>query len=186
MQEVIEYLKANLKEKPKELKKLEDLKKELEQIKEIKKKDKESRNQSLRIKYTQLKAKAEKIKHKDGTPINEEGKKLLQDIKLKLNKYNKNFQDIKQIEQSDETELTSLLSDINDKLIEQTKEKEGTTLPDLDEFPAQKTKEHTIEDIQEKAEKLKKKALETEWDKYYMKLACLAALRSKEPRTPVS
>ena len=40
--------------------------------------------------------------------------------------------------------------------------------------------EKKVSDIIDKAYK------ETEWDVYYMKIACLAALRSKDPRTPVS
>ena len=40
--------------------------------------------------------------------------------------------------------------------------------------------EKKVSDIIDKAQK------ETEWDEYYMKIACLAALRSNNPRTPVS
>ena len=44
----------------------------------------------------------------------------------------------------------------------------------------EKKKPKVLSDIIDKAQK------ETEWDEYYMKIACLAALRSKDPRTPVS
>ena len=45
------------------------------------------------------------------------------------------------------------------------------------------TKEVVV-DIQDRA-KLFKIERRRRWDEYYMKIACLAALRSKDPRTPV-
>lgn len=44
----------------------------------------------------------------------------------------------------------------------------------------EKKKTHTLSD------KITQVQKEAEWDKYYMKIACLAALRSKDPTTPVS
>ena len=46
-----------------------------------------------------------------------------------------------------------------------------------------------IKSIQQQAKSIKiqaKCAERRQWDKYYMKIACLAALRSKDPKTPVS
>ena len=40
--------------------------------------------------------------------------------------------------------------------------------------------------LQQEANKLEQRAQQKEWDEYYMKIACLAALRSKDPKTPVS
>ena len=41
--------------------------------------------------------------------------------------------------------------------------------------------------VKELIEQIIEKALENvAWDVYYMKIACLAALRSKDPSTPVS
>ena len=40
--------------------------------------------------------------------------------------------------------------------------------------------------LQEDAKELEQQAQQKEWDEYYMKIACLAALRSKDPRKPVS
>ena len=41
--------------------------------------------------------------------------------------------------------------------------------------------------VKELIEQIIEKALEiVAWDEYYMKIACLAALRSKDPSTPVS
>ena len=45
--------------------------------------------------------------------------------------------------------------------------------------------ENAVKAIQEKT-KLFQKDWRQQWDEYYMKIACLAALRSKDPRTPVS
>ena len=42
-----------------------------------------------------------------------------------------------------------------------------------------------MEWIQEKAREIEEQATKA-WDEYYMKIACLAALRSKDPSTPVS
>ena len=39
--------------------------------------------------------------------------------------------------------------------------------------------------IQEQAKSLGRQK-QRQWDEYYMKIACLTALRSKDPRTPVS
>ena len=51
---------------------------------------------------------------------------------------------------------------------------------------ALKIKKDMLE-IQQRAKNLKQQTKKKwEWDEYYMKIACLAALRSKEPRTPVS
>ena len=50
---------------------------------------------------------------------------------------------------------------------------------------AKKIKEADIENIKGKVKEFKEKRSK-QWDEYYMKIACLAALRSKDPRTPVS
>ena len=57
------------------------------------------------------------------------------------------------------------------------------------EEKCQKNLDEHKEPDKEEANKLKKKMQEIQdnmWDEYYMKLACLAALRSKDPKTPVS
>ena len=43
-----------------------------------------------------------------------------------------------------------------------------------------------LEQKAQQAKELEKQAQQKEWDEYYMKIACLAALRSKDPKTPVS
>ena len=43
-----------------------------------------------------------------------------------------------------------------------------------------------IKEIQCEAKEVEQQAQQIEWDEYYMKIACLAALRSKDPSTPVS
>ena len=43
-----------------------------------------------------------------------------------------------------------------------------------------------LEQKAQQAKELEKQAQQNEWDEYYMKIACLAALRSKDPKTPVS
>ena len=47
-------------------------------------------------------------------------------------------------------------------------------------------KEVVLDSLQEEAKKVEQQAQQKEWDKHYMKIACLAALRSKDPKTPVS
>ena len=51
----------------------------------------------------------------------------------------------------------------------------------------QKAKEtqKQIKKIQREAKEVEQQAQQIEWDEYYMKIACLAALRSKDPSTPV-
>ena len=46
----------------------------------------------------------------------------------------------------------------------------------------QKQVKQQIEDLENKMQQIQNEM----WDEYYMKIACLAALRSKDPRTPVS
>ena len=46
--------------------------------------------------------------------------------------------------------------------------------------------QHKIQRIQHEVTEVEQKAHRILWDEYYMKLACLAALRSKDPSTPVS
>ena len=46
--------------------------------------------------------------------------------------------------------------------------------------------QHKIQHIQREVTEVEQKAHMILWDEYYMKLACLAALRSKDPSTPVS
>ena len=46
--------------------------------------------------------------------------------------------------------------------------------------------QHKIQRIQHEATEVEQKAHRILWDEYYMKLACLTALRSKDPSTPVS
>ena len=46
--------------------------------------------------------------------------------------------------------------------------------------------QHKIQHIQHEVTEVEQKAHRILWDEYYMKLACLAALRSKDPSTPVS
>ena len=52
--------------------------------------------------------------------------------------------------------------------------------------------QNAVEDVNKELEKIKERVQsslhlkEIQWDEYYMKIACLAALRSKDPRTPVS
>ena len=43
-----------------------------------------------------------------------------------------------------------------------------------------------IKEIQREAKEVEQQAQQKEWDEYYMKIACLAAQRSKDPSTPVS
>ena len=160
---------------PKELTKLEDLEKELEQlIKEIKKKKEEFIDKSLRIKYRQLKAKAQKIKLKDGVPDDEKGKSLLSDIRSELTKAGENLEHLKRLEQTDFDLLLSRIKDIKIKLTGHNKTK----------ITEEEYKE--IKDIQKEVKELKQRVLKSEWDEYYMKVACLAARRSKDPSTPVS
>ena len=181
VQDIIEEIKKKLdtfeseRMIPKELTKLEDLEKELEQIKEIKKKKEEFIDKSLRIKYRQLKVKAEKIKHKDGVPDDEKGKSWLSDIRRELTKAEEKLNHLKQLEEIDFESLLSSIKDIKNKLIKHKNNKTKVTEEDKD-----------IKEIQETAKKQKQKLPESDWDKYYMKIACLAALRSKDPRTPVS
>ena len=180
VQDIIREIEANLdtfeseRMIPKELTKLEDLEKELEQIKEIKKKKEEFIDKSLRIKYRQLKVKAEKIKHKDGVPDDKTGKSWLSDIRWELTKAEKKLKHLKELEKTDFEPLLSNIKDIKNILTEHKKTKITE-----DEY----TK---IKNIQKDVKKLKQKVLKSEWDEYYMKIACLTALRSKDPRTPVS
>ena len=44
----------------------------------------------------------------------------------------------------------------------------------------------SLDSLQKEAKELEQAAQQIEWDKYYMKIACLVALRSKDPSTPVS
>ena len=46
--------------------------------------------------------------------------------------------------------------------------------------------QHKIQCIQREVTEVEQNAHRILWDEYYMKLACLAALRSKDPSTPVS
>ena len=46
--------------------------------------------------------------------------------------------------------------------------------------------QHKIQRIQHEVTEVEQNAHRILWDEYYMKLACLAALRSKDPSTPVS
>ena len=46
--------------------------------------------------------------------------------------------------------------------------------------------QHKIQCMQHEVTEVEQKAHRILWDEYYMKLACLAALRSKDPSTPVS
>ena len=52
--------------------------------------------------------------------------------------------------------------------------------------------QNAIKDANKELEKIKERVQsfphlkKIQWDEYYMKIACLAALRSKDPRTPVS
>ena len=46
--------------------------------------------------------------------------------------------------------------------------------------------QHKIQRIQHEVTEVEQKAHRILWDEYYMKLACLTALRSKDPSTPVS
>ena len=46
--------------------------------------------------------------------------------------------------------------------------------------------QEALADLQKEAKKVEQRAQQKEWDEYYMKIACLAALRSKDPKTPVS
>ena len=43
-----------------------------------------------------------------------------------------------------------------------------------------------MKEIQREAKEVEQQAQQKEWDKYYMNIACLAARRSKDPKTPVS
>ena len=60
------------------------------------------------------------------------------------------------------------------------------------EIIQQKLEQQLVDDIQTQMESIQEKAKLIEnqatkaWDEYYMKIACLAALRSKDPSTPVS
>ena len=47
-------------------------------------------------------------------------------------------------------------------------------------------KEVVLDSLQQEAKKVEQQAQQKEWDEYYMGIACLAALRSKDPKTPVS
>ena len=47
-------------------------------------------------------------------------------------------------------------------------------------------KEVALDSLQQKAKQVEQQAQQKEWDEYYMMIACLAALRSKDPKTPVS
>ena len=49
-----------------------------------------------------------------------------------------------------------------------------------------KKMQQQIKEIQREAKEVEQAAQQKEWDKYYMKIACLAAQRSKDPSTPVS
>ena len=42
-----------------------------------------------------------------------------------------------------------------------------------------------VKELEQQAQEVKKLEQQKEWDEYYMKIACLAALRSKDPSTPV-
>lgn len=42
-----------------------------------------------------------------------------------------------------------------------------------------------VKEVEQKAKKVEQEAHKKEWEEYYMKIACLAALRSKDPSTPV-
>ena len=47
-------------------------------------------------------------------------------------------------------------------------------------------KKVALDSFQQEVKVLEQRAQQIEWDEYYMKIACLAALRSKDPKTPVS
>ena len=104
--------------------------------------------------------------HVDVQNIIQELEEILKEIP-KFWKGKINLEHIEQIEQF-EKDLTPLLSNETTEQMEERKRK--------------------YEKIQEKLRNLKQevRVLESEWDEYHMKIACLAALRSKDPSTPVS
>uniref|UniRef100_A0A1X7SGI4 Uncharacterized protein n=1 Tax=Amphimedon queenslandica TaxID=400682 RepID=A0A1X7SGI4_AMPQE len=57
------------------------------------------------------------------------------------------------------------------------------TILKLQTNPVEENVVKAIETIQEKTKSFQKD-WKQQWDEYYMKIACLAALRSKDPRTP--
>ena len=80
-------------------------------------------------------------------------------------------------EETEETEVLKLQQGIYKEL----KKTEKNCKQNLDE--------HKEPDKEEETNKLKEKMKEIQddmWDEYYMKIACLAALRSKDPHKPVS
>ena len=93
-----------------------------------------------------------------------------------------------QPESPKETEVLTLQQKIY-KGLQKTKEECQKNMKDLkslignkDPNDKQKQAKQQIEDLENKMQKIQNEM----WNEYYMKIACLAALRSKDPRTPVS
>lgn len=96
----------------------------------------------------------------------------------------------------DLTELHTLLKELRTKLVKFLKKLEklqenGNMMHEVPEQRITKANEiiKEMQNISKKAKLIEREARaaqQQQWDNYYMKIACLAALRSKDPGTPVS
>ena len=127
--------------------------------------------------HDNLKKKAMKLKEQ-ATSIQDECRKV-HDKFEEADKIEKQAEDIKL---DDIQDITPLEEDAEQEMRQMIKKQWEVIKAQL---LAQEI-QHKIQCIQYEVTEVEQKAHRILWDEYYMKLACLAALRSKDPSTPVS
>ena len=178
MQQILRYVEDRKQQ-------LKEIKNQMHLILEIgQHQDEELPENELREVLEQLKGKLGTLRGLDPPPTNQAVEEV-QGFRQKTLKFNvtTTFQESVHICQKHEHMGKKIQQEMQ-QLQEQAKKIETTPLMQQ-RLEQQQVVQTQIKWIQEKAKLIENQAT-TLWDEYYMEIACLAALRSKDPSTPVS